>query len=64
MSRLCGTVPIDRRAESMKRVMTAMGVPDSHIETVSYGEEKPGVVGHNETSWAGNRRDDLRYVIE
>ncbi len=53
-----------RRAESMKHVMTALGVPDSHIETVSYGEEKPVVMGHNETSWAGNRRDDLRYVVE
>ena len=53
-----------RRAESMKRVMTALGVPDSHIETVSFGEEKPAVAGHNEASWAGNRRDDLRYVVE
>lgn len=53
-----------RRAESMKRVMEVLGVPASHIETVSYGEEKPRAVGHDEASWAKNRRDDIRYTIE
>jgi peptidoglycan-associated lipoprotein len=48
----------------MKHVMTALGVPDGRIETVSYGEEKPANPGHNEASWASNRRDDLRYVSE
>ncbi len=51
-----------RRAESLKQMMTALGVPSSRIETVSYGEEKPVANGHDESSWASNRRDDLRYV--
>ena len=53
-----------RRAESMKKVMTVLGVTDSHIETVSFGEEKPQIVGHNEAAWSKNRRDDIRYTVE
>jgi peptidoglycan-associated lipoprotein len=53
-----------RRAEGVKRVMVALGVPDSHVETVSFGEEKPSAAGHDEASWASNRRDDVRYVVE
>ena len=53
-----------RRAESMKKVMTVLGVSDSHIETVSFGEEKPATVGHDEAAWSKNRRDDIRYTVE
>ena len=50
-----------RRADSVKRVMTLAGTQDSQIESVSYGEEKPRAVGHDEASWAENRRVDIRY---
>ena len=53
-----------RRAESVKKIMTVLGVPASHVETVSYGEEKPIAAGHDEASWAKDRRDDIRYVVE
>ena len=53
-----------RRAEAVKKQMEALGVPDSHIETVSYGEEKPAATGHDEAAWAKNRRDDIRYTVE
>jgi len=53
-----------RRADSVKRVMTLSGTPDSQIESVSYGEEKPRAVGHNEASWTENRRVDIRYQGE
>jgi peptidoglycan-associated lipoprotein len=53
-----------RRAESMKKVMMVLGVTDSHIETVSFGEEKPAVAGHDEAAWSKNRRDDIRYTVE
>jgi len=53
-----------RRADSVKRVMTLAGTPDSQIESVSYGEEKPRAVGHNEASWTENRRVDIRYQGE
>jgi peptidoglycan-associated lipoprotein len=51
-----------RRAESVKRVMTVLGVSDNRIETISYGEEKPKATGHDEAAWAENRRADIRYA--
>ena len=50
-----------RRAEAVKRMMTVVGVQEGRIETVSYGEEKPVAQGHDEQSWAQNRRADIRY---
>ncbi|HUP31299.1 MAG TPA: peptidoglycan-associated lipoprotein Pal [Usitatibacter sp.] len=53
-----------RRAEAVKKVMTVLGVPDGRIETTSYGEEKPVATGHDEQSWAQNRRADIKYAGE
>jgi hypothetical protein len=36
------------------------GVADSRIETVSFGEEQPAVMGGDEGSWAQNRRAELK----
>ena len=51
-----------RRADSIKRAMTLLGVPPRQIETVSFGSEKPKAVGSNEEAWAENRRSDIVYV--
>jgi peptidoglycan-associated lipoprotein len=53
-----------RRAEAVKKVMTVLGVQDGRIETVSFGEEKPAAPGHDEQSWAQNRRADIKYAGE
>jgi len=53
-----------RRAESVKKVMTVLGVGDGRIETTSYGEEKPMAPGHDESAWAQNRRADIKYAGE
>jgi len=53
-----------RRAEAVKKVMTVLGVQDGRIETISYGEEKPQAMGHDESSWAQNRRADIKYTGE
>jgi peptidoglycan-associated lipoprotein len=53
-----------RRAESVKKVMTVLGVQEGRIETVSFGEEKPASAGHDETAWAQNRRGDIKYAGE
>ena len=53
-----------RRAEAVKRVMTVLGAPDASIETTSFGEEKPVAQGHDEQSWAQNRRADIKYAGE
>ncbi len=50
-----------RRAEGVKRMLVLGGAKGGQIETVSYGEEKPKASGHDETSWAQNRRTDIKY---
>jgi peptidoglycan-associated lipoprotein len=51
-----------RRADSVKRALTLLGVPGKQIETVSFGSEKPKSNGHDDDAWAENRRSDLAYV--
>jgi peptidoglycan-associated lipoprotein len=50
-----------RRADSVKKAMTLLGVPAKQIQTVSYGSEKPKALGHDEEAWAENRRSDIVY---
>ena len=51
----------ERRAASIQRFLEAEGVADSQIATLSYGEERPAALGHDEISWAENRRAVLVY---
>jgi peptidoglycan-associated lipoprotein len=46
----------ERRAESAKAFLVNLGVNASMITTISYGEERPVDMGHNEDAWAKNRR--------
>ncbi len=46
----------DRRATSVKNYLVSMGVPASRVNTISYGKERPAVVGADAASWAQNRR--------
>ncbi|PZQ47708.1 MAG: peptidoglycan-associated lipoprotein Pal [Micavibrio aeruginosavorus] len=46
----------DRRATSVKNYLVSMGVPASRLNTISYGKERPAVVGDDAASWAQNRR--------
>ena len=50
-----------KRAEAVRKAMTAMGVADTQIEAVSLGEEKPKAQGSTEAAWAENRRADIVY---
>ena len=50
-----------KRAEAVRRSLSLMGVTDSQMEAVSLGKEKPLADGHDEASWAQNRRADLVY---
>src|SRR5215207_1240195 len=51
-----------RRADSVKRAFTLLGVPAKQIQAVSFGAEKPKGSGHNEEAYALNRRVDLVYM--
>lgn len=46
----------ERRAASVRQYLIAKGVPASRIKTISYGKERPEVVGSDEAAWARNRR--------
>jgi peptidoglycan-associated lipoprotein len=50
-----------RRADSVKSMMTLSGARDAQIESVSLGEEKPRAIGHEESAWSENRRTDIIY---
>lgn len=52
----------DRRAQSVRRLMEFQGVSPDQIRTVSYGEEKPAVEGHDEQAWSRNRRVEIVYM--
>lgn len=50
-----------RRADSVRRATTVLGVGGERIETVSFGEDKPKALGHDEAAWAQNRRVEIVY---
>ncbi len=46
----------DRRSESAKKFLVNLGIAETRLTTISYGEEKPVDDGHTEEAWAKNRR--------
>lgn len=46
----------ERRANSAMRYLINAGIKESRVSIISYGEEKPRALGHNESAWAKNRR--------
>lgn len=52
----------EKRALSAKKYLVNLGVASGRISTVSLGEEKILIHGHDEMSWAQNRRDD--FVVD
>ena len=52
----------ERRALSAKKYLMNLGIHQDRMHTISFGEEKPLLHGHDEYSWAQNRRDDFVVV--
>ncbi len=46
----------ERRAHAVKSFLMHNGVDSDRIETISYGKERPAVIGNNEAAWSKNRR--------
>lgn len=46
----------ERRANSVKNYLAALGVDPRRIDTLTYGKERPSVVGNNQNAWSQNRR--------
>ena len=50
-----------KRAEAVRRALGLVGASDAQIEAVSFGEEKPAVMGSDESAWSQNRRVEIKY---
>ena len=46
----------ERRAQAVKNYLNGLGVGISSMSTISYGKERPAVVGSNDDAWSQNRR--------
>lgn len=46
----------ERRANAVKQYLVSQGIAADRISTISYGKERPAVLGSNEAAWAQNRR--------
>ena len=51
----------ERRAQSVRRALALQGANPEQLSTVSYGEERPAVLGSDEEAWRLNRRVELVY---
>ena len=46
----------EKRAQAVKNYLISLGVSSNNVSTISYGKERPAVVGSNEGAWSQNRR--------
>jgi peptidoglycan-associated lipoprotein len=46
----------EQRALAARRYLVGLGIDSDRLHTISYGEERPIALGHNEEAWAQNRR--------
>ena len=53
-----------KRAEAVRKALAVLGVSDTQMEAVSFGEEKPRNEGETEEAYAENRRTDVVYTDE
>ena len=49
------------RAQAVKRLMVLNGTGAGQLENISYGEERPAALGHDESAWWQNRRVEIVY---
>ena len=46
----------ERRANAVRSYLLALGIDQNRLTTISFGKERPAVLGSNEVAWAQNRR--------
>jgi peptidoglycan-associated lipoprotein len=52
----------ERRAQAVRRALLLQGATEAQIATVSYGAERPAVMGNDEAAWSKNRRVEIVYL--
>ena len=46
----------EKRAQAVKNYLNSLGIDSSSLSTISYGKERPAVIGSNDGAWSQNRR--------
>tara|TARA_B100001964_G_scaffold222099_1_gene266693 strand:+ start:268 stop:819 length:552 start_codon:yes stop_codon:yes gene_type:complete len=46
----------EKRAQAVKNYLNGLGISKSSLSTISYGKERPAVIGSNDAAWGQNRR--------
>ncbi len=54
----------ERRAMATRSYLVNLGVAAERIEIISYGKERPAMMGHNEAAWSKNRRTEFRIISQ
>ncbi|MFY9511941.1 MAG: peptidoglycan-associated lipoprotein Pal, partial [Rubrivivax sp.] len=49
-----------KRAEAVIRALALLGVQETQLEAVSFGDTRPAAEGHDEKAWSQNRRAELK----
>lgn len=52
----------ERRALATRRYLVSLGISAGRLNTVSFGEENPADLGHDEAAWQANRRCEFKIV--
>lgn len=52
----------ERRAQAVRKYLVSQGISADRLYTISYGEERPAVLGHDESAWRWNRRAEFRVA--
>lgn len=51
----------ERRAKAVEQLLYVQGVSPSQVQVISFGEERPVALDHNEAAWRLNRRVEILY---
>lgn len=51
----------ERRAKAVQQLMVLQGVAPDQVQVISFGEERPVALGHDEEAWHLNRRVEILY---
>jgi peptidoglycan-associated lipoprotein len=54
----------ERRADAVKNYLVADGIAADRLSTISYGKDRPFVLGHDENAWKMNRRDHFAMAAK
>ena len=54
----------EKRAQAAMDYLTGLGIASNRFSIISYGKERPAVMGSNEAAWSKNRRCEFRVISQ